>query len=155
MADAYLLDTNIISELSRPMPCTEVVSWMATVPETDLFLSAATIGEIAKGIDRLREKSHARALRLEAWLAAISVAFSDRVLDIDAATARIWGSLMAGRRTPPAMDMWLVATARRHGLVVVTRNICDFKGYGVPLIDPFSSISVIIDEKHLGTVRQI
>jgi predicted nucleic acid-binding protein len=108
------------------------------VAEADLFLSVLTLGEVRKGIESLRPRDAARAGLLEAWLAELAEAFGPRILAIDAAAAAEWGRLAAGRSVP-VIDALLAATARLHGLVLVTRNTADLDGLDVRLLNPFES----------------
>lgn len=133
----WLIDTNIISEVRKGPRChPAVAAWWAGVAEADLFLSVLTLGEIRRGIEALRPRDAARAGLLEAWLADLAAAFGPRILPIDAAAAAEWGRLSAGR-TVPVIDALLAATARLHGLVLVTRNTADLAGLDLRLLNPF------------------
>lgn len=101
----------------------------------DTCLSVLTIGEIRKGIELLRARDGAQAAVIEAWLEELRVRFRGRILPIDARIAEEWGRLNA-QSPKKAVDSMLAATARVHGLTVVTRNVRDFLECGVPLVDP-------------------
>jgi predicted nucleic acid-binding protein len=135
----YLLDTNVISELRRPRPHGAVVAWLDTVADRDLCLSAVTLGEIQAGIEITRERDAAKAREIERW--ADSVAATYNVLPMDAPTFRIWAKLMHRRSDTLYEDAMIAATAIRHHLTVVTRNVADFSPFDVRLLNPFEQRS--------------
>jgi predicted nucleic acid-binding protein len=132
---AFLLDTNVVSELRKPRPHGAVLAWVGGLPDDQIHLSAVTIGEIQAGIEITRAQDAAKASEIEAWLD--QVAASMNVLTLDAATFRIWAKLMHGRSAALIEDALIAATALRHDLVLATRNTRDFAGFGVRLLDPF------------------
>lgn len=132
----YLLDTNVVSELRKPNPHGAVVAWLRGVADRDLHLSAVTLGEIQAGIELTREHNTAKADEIETW--ADQVAGTWNVLPMDGAAFRLWGKLMHGRPDSLIEDAMIAATARLHGLTVVTRNVKDFKEFGVKLLNPFT-----------------
>jgi hypothetical protein len=137
----WLNDTNVISEVRKGSRChPSVAAWWAEVEDRDLFLSALTLGEIRRGIERVRPRAPAQAIALEAWLAEVADAFGSRVLGVDAAVAEAWGRMLAGRSVP-VVDALLAATASVHGLVLVTRDTADVEGLGVQLLNPFAAAS--------------
>ena len=107
----------------------------------DLFLSVISIGEIAKGIALLKEAKKKDDLRV--WMQALESHYADRILAVDLETSHIWGELTAeaqkAGKIVPASDGLIAATARRHGLHVMTRNTEHFKTVGVMLLDPWAS----------------
>lgn len=131
----YLLDTNVVSETRRPRPHGAVLAWLRATPAELLFISAVTIGEIQVGIERTREQDPAKAAELDAWCE--QVVRNSTVLPMDAAAFREWARLMHQRSTVLANDAMIAATARVHNLIVVTRNIRDFEGFDVELLNPF------------------
>ena len=133
---AYLLDTNVVSELRKASPDPRVAAWYAASTGIDAYLSVLTVGEVRHGIERLRAKDPAQAGRLERWLVGLLRTYASRVLPITVEVAQEWGRLNAGLR-PPVVDGLIAATARVHRLTLVTRNVADFAGGGVPLLNPF------------------
>jgi predicted nucleic acid-binding protein len=132
----YLLDTNVLRELGKTSPHKNVAGWLKSVDDGDLAISALTVREIVKGIAKLREAKPETAVALEAAVTAVFDAFVGRILPIDRAVAATWGEALAAREKH-VDDAGLAATARVHGLIVVTRNARDFDGRGVTLLDPF------------------
>jgi predicted nucleic acid-binding protein len=137
----FLLDTNVLSELIRPKPDGNVVRWVEETDESVLFLSVLTLGEIRKGIERLR--AGRRRGRLGSWLQVdLRSRFQDRILPIHEAIADRWGAISAmaaAKGKPvPVIDGLLAATALDHNLTLVTRNNSDVAGTGVPTLNPWS-----------------
>ena len=134
----YLLDTNVFSEL-RPRPNRDpgVLSWFATVNEADLFTSVIVLGEIRRGIEKIRASDAAFAARLEAWLTTLKADYADRALPVDSAVADVWGAF-ARRQLPPEPDGLIAATALRHGMTLVTRNVDHVAGTGVATLKPWT-----------------
>ncbi|MCP4563839.1 MAG: type II toxin-antitoxin system VapC family toxin [Bosea sp.] len=133
----YLLDTNVVSELRRLRPHGAVLAWLEGVADTDLHLSAVTIGEIQAGIEMTREQDVAKAAEIEAWLEQVAQAYN--VLDMNADVFRAWARLMHRKSGEIIEDAMIAATAAVHGLTVVTRNTRDFEGLNVPLFNPFAA----------------
>ena len=131
----FLLDTNIVSELRKARPSTQVVKWLTEVPDAELHLSAVTIGEIQAGIELTRAQDRGKAEQLEAW--AEQVATTYNVLAMDAACFRQWAKFMHGQSDTVYEDAMIAATARVHELTVVTRNVRDFARFDVPVLNPF------------------
>ncbi len=133
----YLLDTNVISELRRKRPHGAVVAWLQTVPDADLHISAATIGELQVGIEMTREQNPARAAELETWLEAVAATYN--VLPMDVRIFRAWARLMHRQTGSLIEDAMIAATAVVHDLTVATRNSRDFQKLGVRIFNPFTS----------------
>jgi hypothetical protein len=131
----YLLDTNVVSELRKPKPHGAVLQWVQAAAEADLHLSAVTLGEIQAGIEITRAQDEGKANELEQWLERVAQAYN--VLPMDAATFREWARLMHKASNTLYEDAMIAATARVHHLTVVTRNVADFKGFGVKVLNPF------------------
>ena len=133
----YLLDTNVVSELRKPKPHGAVLAWFGGLEDTQLHLSAVTLGEIQAGIELTREQDPAKALEIEAWLEMVATSYN--VLPMDAPAFRAWAQLMHRKSETVVEDAMIAATAKIHGLTVVTRNVADFKAFGVPLLNPFKA----------------
>jgi len=138
----FLLDTNVVSEWTKPRPDTGVVTWLAEADEDRVFISVVTLAELRHGIERL--PAGARRDRLDAWLTEqVPARFEARVLPVDAETANFWGRVMArgqaGGRPVGSMDAFIAATAERHDLTLITRNVSDFDALGIRLINPWSN----------------
>jgi predicted nucleic acid-binding protein len=133
----YLLDTNVVSELRKPKPHGAVLAWFRGLEDSQVHLSAVTIGEIQAGIELTREQDAAKALEIGAWLEMVAASYN--VLPMDAAAFRAWAQLMHRRSDTVYEDAMIAATAQIHGLTVVTRNVADFKAFGIPLLNPFQA----------------
>jgi toxin FitB len=131
----YLLDTNVISELRRTRPHGSVLAWLRNTPDSDLHLSAVTIGELQAGVEATRENNPEKAAEIERWIDKLAETWN--VLPTDAQTFRCWAKLMHGRTDDIIEDAMIAATAQTHDLVVVTRNIRDFKRLHVRMLNPF------------------
>ena len=131
----YLLDTNVVSELRRSKPHGGVLAWLQEIDDRNLYLSAVTLAEIQAGIEITREQDAGKATELESWLDDVSATWN--ILPMDGPTFREWARLMHDRSDTLYEDAMIAATAIRHGLTVVTRNVKDFKTFPVRLYDPF------------------
>ncbi len=139
----YLIDTNILSELrksSKANPGVRQFFQQAAQQAAPLYLSVITIGELRRGVELIRHRGDRhQADRLETWLQTVVEDYADHILDFTALEAQVWGKL----RVPHpqnALDKAIAATALTCGLTLVTRNVSDFAGTGVPLIDPFETV---------------
>ena len=138
----FLLDTNVVSEWTKPRPDPGVASWLADMDEDRIFISVVTLAELRHGIERL--SPGARRDRLDAWLAGeVPLRFEERLLDVDAETANMWGRVMArgqaAGRPPGTMDAFIAAVVLRHDMTLVTRNVSDFEALGVRYLNPWSN----------------
>jgi hypothetical protein len=131
----YLLDTNIVSELRKQKPHGGVVAWLQALREDQVHISAVTIGELQRGIERVRKQDKAKALEIETWLDQVDA--SHNVLSMDARCFREWARLMEGKSPHLLEDAMIAAIARVHRLRVATRNTGDFASLGVDLLNPF------------------
>jgi predicted nucleic acid-binding protein len=136
----YLLDTNVVSELTRLQPEAKVVSWFQATNEELLYLSVLTIGEIRKGIDSL-PRSNRRSL-LESWLANdLVLRFAGRILEVNLDIAERWGLISAQGKIAGAplavIDGLMAATTLHHNLTLVTRNTRDFRVAGINTLNPW------------------
>jgi predicted nucleic acid-binding protein len=134
----YLLDTNIVSELRKQRPHGGVLAWLESMDDTQLYLSAVTIGEIQAGIELTREQDPEKAKQIEAWLELVAGAYN--VLPMDAATFRAWAKLLHRKSNTLYEDAMIAATAKVHGLTVATRNLADFNALGLDVFNPFAPI---------------
>ena len=133
----YLLDTNVVSELRKPKPHGAVLQWIQGVSDADLHVSAVTIGEIQAGIELTRDQGEPKAAELERWLEMVSGTFN--VVPMDAQAFRVWARLMHKASDTLYEDAMIAATAKLHKFTVVTRNVADFKHFGVTVVNPFAS----------------
>ena len=135
----YLIDTNIISEVRKGKRCDpNVASWYEKIEDASLYLSVLVIGEIRKGIERIRPKDPVQAAAIENWLVAVDKAFGERILPVDRAVANEWGRLNASRPLP-VIDGLLAATAKIHRMTLVTRNTTEIADLDVHILNPFES----------------
>lgn len=133
----YLLDTSILSESRKKKPEEKVIAFLTNANPLAIYVSVLTLGELRKGIAQKRRTDPTAATVLGAWVDGLELSFADRILGIDAATARIWGELSA-QRPRPVIDTLLAATAIAHGLTLVTRNTSDVQDIDVKLHNPFA-----------------
>jgi toxin FitB len=134
----YLIDTNVISELrkgERADPA--LTSWFAEIAEEEVYLSVLTLGEIRRGIERIRPRDPQAAKALESWLGRLSEAHRDRVVPLERSIAEEWGRLSAPDPLP-VIDGLLAATAKVTGLTLATRNTAHILSTGVDFVDPFA-----------------
>ena len=131
----FLLDTNIVSELRKSKPHGGVVAWISAQDASALYLSAMTIAELQRGVEMTREQDGDKADQIEAWLEQLM--FTGQVLAMDSAVCREWAKLMHRRSDTLVEDAFIAATASVHRLVVVTRNVRDFKTLGMNTLNPF------------------
>lgn len=132
----YLLDTNVISAVRRPDRAPQVAGWLAGKPESQLYLSVITLGEIERGIGQQQARNPGFAADLRIWLDRTLLLFADRLLPFGAAEARVWGQL-SQRIGHDGADLMITATALCHDATVVTGNTADFQPTGVRLENPF------------------
>ncbi len=148
MAEDYLADTNVISILAPrrrdPAIAPRLAGWV-DAHAGRLFLSVVTLAELSAGAAQARQRGAvAVAARLESWIAQLATRFEARLLPLDAAIALRAGQLLAqpvaAGRDPGMEDAMIAATAERHGLIVLTRNLADIAPMGVPCLDPFADL---------------
>ena len=130
----YLLDTNIVSDVHRRLP--KPTEWLASVDPTSVSLSVITLGEIERGIIKLRKVDSEKATRLDLWLRELRRDNADHILAVTEDVALAWGRITAGR-TRGSADTLIAATALVHDLVLVTRNVTDFDDTGVTVLNPW------------------
>jgi predicted nucleic acid-binding protein len=134
---AYLVDTNVLSELRKGERCAPSVrAWFEAVEDAQLFSSVLVLGELQRGADRLRRRDARAARALDRWLAGLTKTFAQRILPVTLPIAKLWGSF--GVPDPiSTVDGLLAATAVHHDLVLVTRNVNDVERTGVEYLNPF------------------
>lgn len=133
----FLLDTNVISELRRPKPHGAVLAWMHGVDEASLRISAVTLGELQAGVEITREQDEKKAQELQDWVDLVAASY--QVLPMDGAAFRLWAKLIHRKSDTLNEDAMIAAIARLHRLTVVTRNVGDFRGFGVTVLNPFKT----------------
>jgi toxin FitB len=132
----FLLDTSVISEARRKRPDANVGTWLASVPEAELYVSVLVVGEIRQGIERLRRHDRLQVAVFETWLSALLREYADRIIPVTAEVAEEWGRLNVPDPLP-VIDGLMAATAKLRGWTFVTRNVADLAGSGVRLLNPF------------------
>jgi predicted nucleic acid-binding protein len=135
----YLLDTNILSNITKPEPSVALMTWMADQTDEDLFIASLTVAEIHQGI--LEKPAGKKRTSLEDWFAGAEGPqrlFANRILPFDETAALIWARLMAegkaSGRPRSGLDTIIAATAQANGCIVVTDNEKDF--YGIEMLNP-------------------
>ena len=133
---SWLVDTNVISELSRKAPHAGVSQWLVE-HQDDLFLSVLTLGELEKGL--MQATDAIRKARLARWIRKdVPEWFEGRILPVDERVAIRWGQLVGSLRNPvPAIDTLLAATALTHQLTLATRNTADLGRTGADIFNPW------------------
>lgn len=136
----YLLDTHVLSELRkvqhrRTDRC--FAAWAQSVVPTSLYVSVITLHELELGILRVIDRDPRQGKALRYWMTNVLAVFGPRTLDVDTSVSIQCAQILSGR-TRPFADALIAATARVHGLIVVTRNTADFEDTGVSLLDPWS-----------------
>jgi toxin FitB len=132
----YLLDTNIVSEISKRTPNSGVLAWFDAAEGSDLAISVITLGEIRKGIEQKRRTDPGRAERLERTLHTIRADYRDRIIPVSEEVAEEWGRMCMVYPNHP-VDNLLSATAKTHGMTLVTRNIRDVEIHDISCFNPF------------------
>jgi predicted nucleic acid-binding protein len=138
----FLLDTNVPSELTKPVPDSGVKDWVAAQDNASLYFSVVSVGELRRGFTVLPQSK--RRIRLEQWFEQhLLPLFADRILPVTQSIANRWGVLGGEcqlRGTPlNTADGLIAATALEHGLRLVTRNAKDFADLGVVLLNPWDA----------------
>lgn len=138
---SWLLDTCALSEYAKKAPAPKVVAWLDEQDEASLYISVISLGEIEKGVLKLRKADSRRSQKLTAWLGKVEQRFAGRILPLDAAALHVWAQIAAHAELAgqplPLMDALIMATAQCHGLTIVTRNLQNFAPYP-QVFDPWA-----------------
>ena len=139
--NGWLLDTNVISEVSGAKPDPKVAKWIESLPEHNLYLSILTIGEYQKGIHHLPPEDKRRP-RLQRSIVALEARFAGRVLSVSDQIVLRWGAISGEVKrltghSPSVIDTLLAATAIEHGLYFATRNVADVANSGAVVFNPW------------------
>ena len=134
----FLLDTNVVSETMKQVPAPQVIDFLEHSEET--WLASLVVHELEYGVDLMSEGK--RRERVRAGLVALLREYEDRVLplNVDGARWAAWFRADAIRsgRNPELSDMLIAGTAKAHGLALATRNVRDFEGLGVEVVNPWA-----------------
>jgi predicted nucleic acid-binding protein len=126
----------VLSETRKKQADERVISFLSAAEPSALYISVLTLGELRKGVALKHRSDTDAARKIAAWVDGLEFSFGDRILGIDAATARLWGELSA-ERPRPVIDTLLAATAIVHELTFVTRNTSDVQGIKLKVLDPW------------------
>jgi predicted nucleic acid-binding protein len=132
----YLLDTNIVSELSKKVPNTRVLEWIGDIPSDRLFLSCITIGELKVGALKKAHYDPVAGRSLIKWIEELMKVYEEQILLIDLGICQTWAELLSIDSTN-AIDSLLLAQAITNNMVLVTRNTKHFKSFGAKCFNPF------------------
>ena len=136
--NAVPIDTNVVSELRKGSRCNSAVrEWFGALDEADAYLSVLVVGEIERGIERIRKRDPKSAARLRRWLSGLCTQFEDRILPVTLPIARTWGK-MGGPNPIPTVDGLLAATAHVHGLILATRKVRQVEALDIEWLNPFT-----------------
>lgn len=137
----FLIDTNVVSELRKKSKMNAGVKAFfkkVELDKSDLYLSVISVGELRRGVEQIRHRGDIKqADLLEKWLHIVLDEFSQNILSFDKDEAQLWGKLRSPHHEN-ALDKQIAATALIYDMTVVTRNVDDFIGTGVKVINPFS-----------------
>ena len=125
----------MVSEMRKQKPHGAVVAWLTDLRDEQVFLSAVTMGELQAGIELTRRQDPEKATEIERWVDQLEASY--QILPMDTASFREWGRLMYGKSDDLVEDGMIAATARKHDLIVATRNEDDFKQLNVQVFNPF------------------
>jgi toxin FitB len=137
----YLIDTCVLSECVKKTPNAQVEQWFNRQQPEQLFLSIITLAEIKKGINKIKATQPERSQKLQQWLNTIEAKFSPRILPITEIILDNWAEITANAELQgnklAVMDSFIAATAYQHQLILVTRNVDDFKMSPIKIINPY------------------
>jgi hypothetical protein len=134
----FLLDTNVVSETTKPRPNEVVVSWLDVWDLSQTYISVITIGEIRKGIETCA--SARKRIEIEHWLDhELLNEYRSRLLPVDIRVANCWGNIISSRKQLDPMDALIAATALVHDMTLVTRNTKHFRIGNLRLLNPWDA----------------
>lgn len=131
----FLLDTNVVSELRKRKPHGAVLEWMKATDGEELAIPGLVLAELQMGVELTRRNNSRKALEIEAWIERIAATY--QVISMDGNCFREWAGILHRQSQTLREDAMIAATARIHGLTVVTRNEVDFEPLGVSILNPF------------------
>jgi len=135
----FLLDTCVFSEFAKPLLDASCMKWAASVPEADIFLSTLVLGELLRGVERMN--AGARRDELRVWIEGLFSTHRTRLVPVDPDVVRVWARICMEAeslgRPPSAIDSLVAASAISRGLVLVTRNVEDFRQLRVKILNPW------------------
>jgi hypothetical protein len=134
----YLLDTMVVSETFKRAPSAGAMAQLSTASSERRYIGALTLGELERGLAKVRLVDDRYAARLARWIEVTEQSFGDRILPVDVAVAKEWGAL-AHRLGHATVDSLIAATALVHDLTVVTRNTRHFERTGARTLDPYAT----------------
>ena len=132
----YLLDTNVVSELRKLRPHGAVAAWRRSIPAHQVAIPAVVLAEAQAGVEITREQDAAKAHALELWIDNLAAYYT--IVPADGSIFREWARLMHHTSLDLSADAMIAATARIHGMIVVTRNVKDFERFHVQVFNPFT-----------------
>lgn len=135
---SFLLDTCVLSELTRPRPDPLVAQWLQATSDEDKFVSVVSLGEIRFGV--LSARDALRRTRLSEWYEKVlKPSFGNRMVVFDEAVGAMWAAIRANKPNAPVLDAQIAATALVHDLTLVTRNVKDFRFDGLSVLNPWKA----------------
>jgi hypothetical protein len=138
-----VLDTNVISEVLRPIPEPAVLEWLRSMSRSDLWTSSIVVAELFSGVDLMPSGKRQQTLR-EKMEQMVSTIFTGRIVTFNFAAARAYGPILATRqrmgRPIDEMDALIAATALTNRATLATRNIADFEHCGIALVNPWDGV---------------
>jgi predicted nucleic acid-binding protein len=135
---SFLVDTNVLSELRKGnRGNARVNAWAEATGWSALHTSWIAIAELKRGVELIRRRDKPQAIVLQSWMEKALELLGDRIHPVNRAVAELWADLMVPNPRSP-LDALIAATARAHGLTLVTRNVRDFAGTGIAVLDPWT-----------------
>ncbi len=138
----FVIDTNVASELMRSAPASTVAAWIAERDAEELFLTAVSEAELLYGV-AIMPAGGRRTMLEDSMTRWLDLGFVERILPFDSAAARAYAEIAAGRRRAGRpvgeADCQIAAISRSRGAVLATRNVRDFEGTGVDVVDPWAA----------------